>query len=150
MSALPILPPLAALVLFAVWAMLLVSTIGLWRLTQALTGTVPKGGFVPGAPHGSDAYWRLNRAHMNAVENLPIFGAVVLSGVALNVQDALFQTLPTIVILARVAQTLIHVSSGAAIVVLFRFTAYLIQVIAMLTMAFCVLTAAGVQLPGVN
>ena len=86
MSELPILPPLTALILFAVWSLLLVSTIGIWRVSQLLTGRVPKGGFTPGAPHGGDAYWRMNRAHMNSVENLPVFGALVLSGVVLQVQ----------------------------------------------------------------
>lgn len=142
---LPLFPPLATLILFAVWALLLVITIGVWRFTQFLTGTVPQGGFNPGAPHGSDAYWRVNRAHLNAVENLPIFGAVVLSGVVLNIQDPLFQTLANVVLAARVVQSVIHVSSGAQLMVLLRFTFYLIQVLSMLAMAAIVLPAAGLS-----
>jgi len=147
MTNLPLISPAAALVLFAVWAMLLVTGIGLWRVTQVITGTVPKGGFNPGTPHGGDAYWRLNRAHMNTLENLPIFATVVLSGVYLQVQDPLFQLLANVVIVARVAQSLIHVSSGAQPVVLLRFTAFLVQTLSMLTMAAIDLNAAGVTLP---
>lgn len=147
MSELPLVSPIAALVLFAVWSMLLVSTIGVWRVTQVVTGTVPKGGFNPGAPHGGDAYWRLNRAHINAAENLPVFATVVLSGVFLQVGDPLFQLLANVVIVARIAQSLIHVSSGAQPVVLMRFTAYLVQVLSMLAMAAIDLNAAGVTLP---
>jgi uncharacterized MAPEG superfamily protein len=147
MTNLPLIAPAAALVLFAVWAMLLVVCIGLWRVTQVVTGTVPKGGFNPGAPHGGDAYWRLNRAHINAVENLPLFATVVLSGLYLQVQDPLFPLLANVVIVARVAQTLIHISSGAAAVVLMRFTAFGVQVLSMLAMAAMDLNAAGVSLP---
>ena len=147
MTALPVISPIAALVLFAVWALLLVVSIGIWRVGQLLTGSVPKGGFTPGAQHGTDAYWRLNRAHANAVENLPIFGAVVLGGIALNVGDPMFQTLATIVLLARVAQSLIHISSGLQIVTLMRFTAYLVQVVCMLGLAVIDLRAAGFALP---
>lgn len=147
MSALPIISPIAALVLFAVWAMLLVGTVGLWRVAQVVTGTVPSGGFTSGAPHGTDGYWRINRAHANAVENLPIFATVVLSGVYLQVQDPLFQLLANVVIIARVAQSLIHISSGAAPVVLMRFSAYLVQVLSMVVMAAIDLKAAGVSLP---
>lgn len=142
---LPFVSPLAALILFAVWAMLLVITIGVWRFTQFLTGTVPKGGFNPGTQHGSDAYWRVNRAHLNAIENLPIFGAIVLGGVYLNVQEPLFQTLANVVLGARIVQSLIHISSGAQLMILLRFTFYLIQVLSMLAMAAIVLPAAGLS-----
>ncbi len=147
MTASPILPPLTALILFAVWSLLLVSTIGIWRVTQLLTGRVPKGGFTPGAPHGGDAYWRLNRAHMNSVENLPVFGAIALSGVVLQVQDALFLTLPTVVIAARVVQSLVHIASGTQFAILIRFSFYLVQVLCMLAMAGCILATTGIQLP---
>ena len=147
MTASPILPPLTALILFAVWSLLLVSTIGIWRVTQLLTGRVPKGGFTPGAPHGGDAYWRLNRAHMNSVENLPVFGAIVLSGVVLQVQDALFLTLPTVVIAARVVQSLVHIASGTQFAILIRFSFYLVQVLCMFAMAGCILATTGIQLP---
>ena len=35
MSGVPMLPPLAALMLFAVWAMVLVVSIGAWRLVAS-------------------------------------------------------------------------------------------------------------------
>lgn len=147
MNVVPIFPPLVALVLFAVWALLLVTTVGLWRVSQLLTGTVPKGGFTPGTAHGSDAYWRLNRAHANTIENLPVFGVLVLSGAALQVQDTLFQLLPTVVITARVVQSLIHVTSGSSFATMFRFSAYLVQVACMLTMAAIILRTTGLPIP---
>jgi uncharacterized MAPEG superfamily protein len=141
------LSPIASLVLFAVWGLLLVICIGTWRLAMAVTGNVPKGGFNPGTPHGSDAYWRLNRAHMNVVENLPFFGAIVLGGMIANVQEPNFQMLASIVLLARIAQTIIHVTSGAQVAILLRFSAYLVQVFSMLGMAAMVLQATGLTVP---
>jgi len=141
------LSPIASLVLFAVWGLLLVISIGTWRLAMAVSGNVPQGGFNPGTPHGGAAYWRLNRAHMNVVENLPFFGAVVLGGMVANVQDPNFQMLASIVLLARIAQTIIHVTSGAQVAILLRFTAYLVQVFSMLGMAAMVLQATGLTVP---
>jgi uncharacterized MAPEG superfamily protein len=141
------LSPIASLVLFAVWGLLLVISIGTWRLAMAVSGNVPQGGFNPGTPHGGAAYWRLNRAHMNVVENLPFFGAIVLGGMIANVQEPNFQMLASIVLLARIAQTIIHVTSGAQVAILLRFTAYLVQVFSMLGMAAMVLQATGLTVP---
>jgi uncharacterized MAPEG superfamily protein len=147
MGIVPILPPLAALVLFAIWGLLLVITIGLSRVTQVLTQGKGPGDFPAGTPHGSDAYWRLNRAHLNVTENLPFFGAIVLSGVVLQVPDFAFQVLPSVVLYARVAQSLIHAASGSRLAVSLRFTCYLIQVLSMLAMAAVILKASGVAVP---
>ncbi len=141
------LSPIASLVLFAVWGLLLVISIGTWRLAMAVSGNVPQGGFNPGTPHGGAAYWRLNRAHMNVVENLPFFGAIVLGGMIANVQEPNFQMLSSVVLLARIAQTIIHVTSGAQIAILLRFSAYLVQVFSMLGMAAMVLQATGLTVP---
>jgi uncharacterized MAPEG superfamily protein len=141
------LSPIASLVLFAVWGLLLVISIGTWRLAMAVSGNVPQGGFNPGTPHGGAAYWRLNRAHMNVVENLPFFGAIVLGGMVANVQEPNFQMLASIVLLARIAQTIIHVTSGAQVAILLRFSAYLVQVFSMLGMAAMVLQATGLTIP---
>jgi uncharacterized membrane protein YecN with MAPEG domain len=145
MSGVPILPPLAALLLFAVWGLLLVISIGMWRLVQVATQGKGPGDFPAGTPHGSDAYWRLNRAHLNVSENLPFFGVVVLAGVYLQVQDLAFQVLPSVVLYARVAQSLIHVASGSRLAVTLRFICYLVQVLSILAMAAVILQSAGIM-----
>ena len=147
MTPLPIVPPIAALVLFAVWAMALVLSIGAWRLSEVLAGKKRANDFPSGAQHGGDRYWRLNRAHMNATENLPIFGALVLSGTYLQISDLAFQILPSLVLYARIAQSAIHIASGSAAAVTLRFMAYLVQIVSMLVLAAVVLRAAGVPLP---
>lgn len=147
MPGIPLLPPLTALVLHALWVLVLVLAIGLWRVSQVLGGQKKVNEFPSGTQHGGDAYWRLNRAHMNTVENLPTFAALVLAGLYLQVQDLAFQVLPTIVLYGRIVQTLVHVASGSALAVSLRFTAYVVQVASMFTIGFCVLRAAGFPLP---
>ncbi len=147
MSGVPMLPPLVALVLFAVWGLLLVVAIGLSRLAQVLFQGKKAGDFPSGTPHGGSAYWRLNRAHLNVTENLPFFGVLVLSGLYLQLQDLAFQILPSLILYARVAQSLIHVASGTMMAVTLRFTCYLVQVLSMLTLAAIELRAAGLPLP---
>jgi hypothetical protein len=146
-SFLPVLPPLAALVLFALWAMILVISIGIWRSSLVFAGKAQANSFPSGTQHGGDRYWRLNRAHMNTVENLPIFGALVLSGFYLQVQDTWFQILPSLILYARVAQSLIHIASGSAFAVTLRFLAYGVQLLAMFALAYIVGKAAGVPFP---
>ena len=143
----PILPPLAALTLFAVWAMVLVLSIGGWRAVLVLSGKSKITGFPSGTQHGEDAYWRLNRAHMNTVENLPIFGAVIVAGTFMQVQDTASQVLPSLVLYARIVQSLIHVASGSALAINLRFAAYAVQLASMLTLAYFVVRATGVPLP---
>lgn len=147
MSGVPILPPLVALVLFAAWGLLLVIAIGLSRLAQVVTQGKGPGDFPAGTPHGSDAYWRLNRAHLNVTENLAFFGVLVLSGLYMQVQGFAFEVLPSLILYARIAQSLIHVVSGSRLAVTLRFTCYLVQVLSMLAMAAAILKAAGLSLP---
>jgi uncharacterized membrane protein YecN with MAPEG domain len=146
-TALPIIPPIAALVLFALWSMTLVLAVGIWRTSLVFAGRATANSFVPGAPHGSDTYWRLNRAHLNAVENLPIFGVLVLSGSFLQVPDILFQILPSLILYARVAQSLIHIASGSVFAVTLRFLAYGVQLVSMIVLAGIVARHAGLPMP---
>jgi hypothetical protein len=115
---------LYCLVGFAAWAVLLVSAIGLVRVIQVLRGKKRANEFPGGVQHGGDAYWRLNRAHLNAVENLPIFATLILVAQLLHV-SVLLQA--EIVLGARVAQSLIHVSSGSPTAATLRFTAFATQ-----------------------
>ena len=147
MSGIPILPPLAALALFVVWTLLLVLSIGVWRVSQILTLGKGPDDFPSGTKHGGEAYWRLNRAHMNAVENLPMFAAVVLAGTYLQIDSMVFQLLPSLVLYARVVQSAIHISSGSRFAVTLRFLAFGVQVFSMFLMAAGVIGATGVAMP---
>lgn len=127
--------PIYALMGFVFWTVFLVLAIGAARVMQVMRGETAVNGFPSGQPHGSDGYWRLNRAHMNCVENLPLFAAVVLSGHVTGLTDGTFATLAQVYVVARVLQSLLHVSSGSAMAVNLRFTCFVVQVGCLLTMA---------------
>jgi uncharacterized MAPEG superfamily protein len=112
------------LVGWCAWAILLVLAVATVRVTQVLRGTKRANEFPSGMQHGGDAYWRLNRAHINTVENLPIFGALVLAAVWVRVDVALPCELA---LAARLVQSLAHISSGTAMAVNVRFTAFATQ-----------------------
>jgi uncharacterized MAPEG superfamily protein len=133
-----------ALIFYALWAMFLVLSIGAARVHQIVTGKSGITEFTAGVPHGPEPYWRLNRAHMNTIENLPIFATVVLAGVAAGAADETFNMLAIIVVCARAVQSLIHISSGAAGAIRLRFTAFAVQIVCQMWMAWLILGAAGV------
>jgi hypothetical protein len=59
-----------ALLGFVVWTLvLLVAGIGVPRVSAVLSGRARPNSFNPAVPHGSDAYQRRMRAHLNCVEN---------------------------------------------------------------------------------
>jgi uncharacterized MAPEG superfamily protein len=133
-----------ALIFYALWAMFLVLSVGAARVHQVVTGKTEVTGFTAGVPHGTDTYWRLNRAHMNTIENLPIFATVVLAGVAADAADSTFNMLAIVVVSARAVQSMIHIASGAAGAINLRFTAFAVQIVCQMWMAWLILQAAGV------
>jgi uncharacterized MAPEG superfamily protein len=128
--------PLWCLLGFAAWGMVLLYGIGVTRVTAVMTGKNKPNEFPGGVQHGGDRYWRLNRAHMNVVENIGWFAVIVIVGTIVGVKSSWFETLPLVVLGARVVQSLIHISSGRNLAVNFRFTAFLVQHLAMLGMIF--------------
>jgi uncharacterized MAPEG superfamily protein len=72
--------PVLALLGFAAWTLLpLIGSIGVYRWSRILTGRASIAEWRADMPQGSDWYRRAMRAHMNCVENLPIYAAVVVS-----------------------------------------------------------------------
>lgn len=116
---------------FAAWAVILVAIIGIWRVIQVLTGRVAANGFPAGQPHGGEAYWRLNRAHMNTLENLPIVATFILVAAMAGISTEATANLAGVILGARILQSLIHVASGSVLAVNLRFAAYLIQLLAL-------------------
>ena len=138
-----VVPSIAPLIFYALWAITLVLMVGTDRVLLVLRGQAKANSFTPGAPHGSDSYWRLNRAHLNTVENLPIFAAIVLSAYVVGQGTATFNLLATIVICARIIQSLIHILSGSTMAITFRFLAFGVQLVCEIWMALLVLHAGG-------
>ena len=129
---------LVPLICFALWGPLLVHLIGGHRVLEVLRGRARPNGFPSGEKHGPDWYWRVNRAHMNTVENLPVFGALVLSGAVLGLEGA-FATIAWVTFGARVGQSFMHIVSGRSLAVNVRFAFFVVQLVCYVLLARLVL-----------
>ena len=98
--------PVWMLVGFAAWTvLLLLATVGVYRWSRILTGRMPIRSFRADQIEGADWYIRAMRAHANCVENLPVFGAIVLGLYVGNVASAFVNALAVAVLVARIMQS---------------------------------------------
>ncbi len=129
-----------ALLGFAAWTALLVLGVFLYRGMRFVTGT-PINSWPRGAKPSSDAAFvkRLEDAHANCLENLPVFAVIVLGAVATGRLDAIAALAPW-VLYARIAQSLTHLSGTGQLQVLLRATFWSVQLGLMLWMLFKLLS----------
>ena len=133
-------PSLVALVGFIVWALLLLTLMELIRCYLVASRKVPPNGFVPDNANLSPFMQRLARAHANCVENIPIFGGLLLIAIIMDRTDVT-DSLAYVFLGARVVQSLVHLSSLSATAVMIRFTAFAVQVAIGLYWAWMLLSA---------
>ena len=123
--------PIWMLLGFATWTIvLLASTIGIYRWFNIFAGRAPVNGFPADQPEGADWYKRSMRAHANCIENVPVFGAIVL---ALHVSGAggpVADLASIAVLVARVLQSMVHVClPQTSSVVAVRFSFLMVQLV---------------------
>lgn len=132
------------LLAFAGWTLLvLLAGVGVHRWSLILTGRASLTSFPGDTPHGGEVYRRAVRAHANCVENLPVFGAIVLIAAVAHLSPPYMGALAVATMLSRVAQTSIHMAlpeTNASVGV--RFSFFLIQVVTMSAMGVQVAIAA--------
>jgi uncharacterized MAPEG superfamily protein len=132
----PMTIPVWMLLGFAAWtALLLLSTIGVYRLSRVLSGRAGMADFPADRIEGDDWYRRSMRAHANCVENLPVFAAIVLALCAGDVSGPHVNGLSIAILIARVMQSCVHIclpQTNAVVTV--RFTFFLIQLVSFLTL----------------
>ena len=129
--------PLWALLAFAGWTLLtLANTVGVYRWGSILSGRARIEAYAHYTTEkGSDWYRRSLRAHANCVENLPVFGAIVLVLTASGLQSTTLDVLALVVIGARIPHTLVHVAfEQRTVAVSFRSAFFNIQWLAMIAM----------------
>ena len=136
--------PLWVLLGFAGWTLLLlVTTVGVYRWRRILTGRASIREWRADEPQGSDLYRRAMRAHMNCVENLPVYGAVVLAAVATGVDARLLDVLAVVLLAARIGQSLLHVAmEPTELIAGTRFGLFAVQVVCMVWMGIYIATRA--------
>ena len=118
---------LLSLMGFAVWGIILGLSIVSWRGVLVLRGTTRVNDFPSGERHGPDLYWRLNRAHLNTIENLPIMATVIFVAWAAGTITPFVESLAQWAFVARLLQSLAHISSNSALAVSARVTFLSIQ-----------------------
>lgn len=128
--------PVLVLLGFAAWTMLtLFSSIGVYRWSRILTGRASIAEWRADLPQGSDWYQRAMRAHMNCVENLPVYAAIVVALMATDLQSSVVDRLAVTMLAARIGQTVAHIAlppTNAATSL--RFALFLMQGVCMIAM----------------
>jgi uncharacterized MAPEG superfamily protein len=137
--------PMWMLLGFAAWTvLLLLSTIGVYRWSRILTGRVPIRDFRADQVEGEDWYRRSMRAHANCIENLPVFGAIVLALYVSDVGGSTVNYLAISVLAARVIQSLVHVCLVQTnTVAAMRFAFFFVQLVSFLALIVMVVRHAG-------
>lgn len=135
--------PVWVLLGFAGWTLVvLVGTVGVYRWSRILTGRAVIYEFRAGVPHEKDWYRRAMRAHANCVENLPVYGAIVLALVVSNLNSCTLDVLALALLASRVVQTVTHIGfEETSTAVSIRFTFFIIQLICMFWMGIYVVVS---------
>ncbi len=119
-------PTATALVGFIGWSLFLLVLMEVMRSKLVLTKAIPANGFNPDNSNLSPFMQRLARAHANCIEGLPIFGGLMLVAIAVG-KTAVTDPFAYVFLFARIAQSIIHLSSLSALAVTLRFSAFAIQ-----------------------
>jgi uncharacterized MAPEG superfamily protein len=136
--------PVLVLLGFGAWTLLtLFGSIGVYRWSRIITGRASIAEWRADVPQGSEWYQRAMRAHMNCVENLPIYTAVVVALVATGLQSSTIDRLAVAILAARVGQTLTHIvlpptNSGTSL----RFALFFAQAACMIAMGIIITMSA--------
>jgi uncharacterized MAPEG superfamily protein len=119
-------PTLIALTGFVSWSLFLLLLMEGIRSKLVLTRAVAPNGFTPDNAGLSPFMQRLARAHANCLEGLPIFGGLMLIA-TVSGRSSVTDPLAYAFLVARVAQSIIHLSSVSATAVTLRFSAFAVQ-----------------------
>jgi len=134
-------PSSVAFIGFILWTLLLLALMELIRSQLVLRGKVPANGFAPDNANLSPFMQRLARAHANCIENLPVFGGLLLFAIATG-HASVTDPLAWLFLGSRVFQSLVHLVSTSSVAVTIRFTAFAVQMAIGLYWA-CALLAAS-------
>lgn len=113
--------------LFISWALLLVVLMEVSRSYFLIKGRIRSNEFRPDNSNLPPFMQRLARAHANCIEGLPIFGGLLVLALVTG-RTAITDPLAPWFLLARVAQSSIHVASLSVVAVNARFVTFVVQV----------------------
>jgi uncharacterized MAPEG superfamily protein len=131
---------ITALLLFIGWTLLLALLYAGYRVPPILLGKKSANHWERGKPVDDPAILvRAKGAHLNCLENLPLFAALVLVGVVTN-QSAVVDSVASIMIFARFGQSIVHLIGTSLPLVLIRATLFIVQVAIMLYLTVALLS----------
>lgn len=137
--------PVWVLLFFAFWTLLtLVGSVGGYRLGKIFTGRARARDFSFPDLEQSDWHRRATRAHLNCVENLPVFAAIVVAMIASGVRSPTLDRLAVAFLVARILHTTAQLAfrqTGRVTTV--RFGLFTIQLICMFSMGLYIVLHAG-------
>jgi len=132
--------PVWVLLGFAAWTLaVLMGSIGAYRLSRVFTGRATMAQWRADGSQGDPWYQRATRAHMNCVENLPVYGAVALAATVTGAGGPGLDALAVTFLVARIGQSLVHITRPQTEpVVTLRFGLFSLQVACVISMGVLV------------
>lgn len=115
------------LVLLIAWTLFLLILMEVIRTGLVLGGRKKSNEFVTDNANLSPFMQRLARAHANCLENLPVFGGLLLVAIAAQ-RSGITDPLAPWLLGARIVQSCIHLASTSVMAVNVRFTAFVVQI----------------------
>lgn len=125
---------LQALIGFTAWTLLLVLVIFAWRGIEIVINGKKADSWTRGKDVAAPGLIRrIEHAHVNCLENLPIFAVIVLAAAAMG-KSAVTEPYAMVVLYARLAQSLTHMVGVSHWLVMLRATFWAIQLILFVVM----------------
>lgn len=119
---------ITALLLFTAWTLVLLMVYVGYRVALVLTFKKPANAWPRGQVAEDPAFIvRAHHAHLNCVETLPVFAAIVLAAQVLG-KSPVVDTVACWFLAARLLQSLIHLASVSPLFVFARANAFLVQI----------------------
>jgi uncharacterized MAPEG superfamily protein len=130
---------MTSLLLFAAWTLLIMFLAVNWRLFEVARG-VPANSWTRGSAKAAPGWvTRMEHAHLNCLESLPVFAVIVLGAMATD-KVALIAPYCAIVLYLRLAQSIVHIISISPGMVLLRAGLFSGQVVLMFWMFWSLLS----------
>ena len=131
--------PIVPLLAFCLWTLALAAVTVVGRSLLVLSGRARADDFPAYQYDPARFLDRTSRAYLNALETLPVFASLILAAYYTGQTDAAIG--PALwILLARVAQSTVHLIGVNHWLVLIRFTFFAIQLILMAVLAWTLLT----------
>lgn len=130
---------MTALLIYIIWTLILALSYATYRLPLVLTGKKAANHWERGNPVDDPAILvRAKAAHLNSLESLPLFAALVLIAAATGQSDTV-NAVAGIIVAARIGQGLVHLIGTSFALVFIRASLFLVQVGLMLYLAFALI-----------